>query len=149
MSDTVDPFTDLVLEVFRLNGQLLASGDRLSAPVGLTSARWQVLGSLAGDPQTVARIARGMGLTRQSVQRTVDVLVGEGLLDLHPNPDHKRARLVCPTERGRKTLEAITALQRQWAAETARDLSPDDLAAATTLLRLIRQRLEHDTDQPE
>jgi hypothetical protein len=37
--------TDLVLEVFRLNGRLLAAGDRLSKTVGLTSARWQVLGA--------------------------------------------------------------------------------------------------------
>jgi hypothetical protein len=32
-------FTDLVLEVFRLNGRLLAAGERLTKPHGLTSAR--------------------------------------------------------------------------------------------------------------
>ena len=36
--------TDLILETFRLNGQLLAAGDALVSDVGLTSARWQVLG---------------------------------------------------------------------------------------------------------
>jgi hypothetical protein len=33
--------TDLVIEIFRLNGLLIASGDALVAETGLTSARWQ------------------------------------------------------------------------------------------------------------
>ena len=42
-----DAVTDLVLEIFRLNGCLIASGDALVAKIGLTSARWQVLGAIA------------------------------------------------------------------------------------------------------
>jgi hypothetical protein len=61
--------TDLVLEVFRLNGRLLAAGDRMTRPSGQTSARWQVLGAINPEPRTVAQIARVMGLARQSVQR--------------------------------------------------------------------------------
>ena len=72
--------TDLVLEVFRLNGRIIASGDALVARIGLTSARWQVLGAIAlqAGPAPVVRIADAMGLTRQSVQRTVDALAEEG-----------------------------------------------------------------------
>ena len=66
--------TDLVLEVFRLNGRLNASGDALVAKIGLTSARWQVLGAIAlkAAPLPVVRIAEAMGLSRQSVQRRSD-----------------------------------------------------------------------------
>ena len=35
--------TQLTLTVFRLNGTLLHWGDRLVEPLGLTSARWQML----------------------------------------------------------------------------------------------------------
>src|SRR5215510_11875354 len=82
--------TDLILAVFRLHGLLLAAGDRLTHPLGLSSARWQVLGALqlAGAPLPVAHIARQMGLTRQSVQRTVDLLAQEGLIALANNPHH-------------------------------------------------------------
>src|SRR4029077_9673093 len=57
--------TDFVLETFRLNGRLLASGDALVADLGLTSARWQVIGAVALSPVplSVAQIARNMGLT--------------------------------------------------------------------------------------
>ena len=55
--------TDLILEVFKLNGRLLTAGDQLVSSLGLTSARWQVLGAIAlsGVPQPVANIARNMG----------------------------------------------------------------------------------------
>jgi hypothetical protein len=42
--------TGLIIEVFRLNGDLLAAGDFLVGDIGLTSARWQVLGSIALSP---------------------------------------------------------------------------------------------------
>jgi hypothetical protein len=42
--------TALILEVFRFNGRLLAAGDKLVANLGLTSARWQVLGAIALSP---------------------------------------------------------------------------------------------------
>ena len=48
-----DALTQLILEVFRVNGGLLSAGDRLVADLGLTSARWQVLGAVALSPAAV------------------------------------------------------------------------------------------------
>ena len=42
--------TDVIIGVFRLNGALLVCGDALVADLGLTSARWQVLGAIALSP---------------------------------------------------------------------------------------------------
>ena len=91
--------TELVLETFRLYGALIAAGDRMTAPVGLTAARWQVLSSVAQAPYPapVAHVAREMGLTRQSVQRLADQLVEAELLAFEANPHHKRAPLVVVT----------------------------------------------------
>src|SRR5262245_54688559 len=85
----------LIIEAFRLNGRLLAAGDRLVKPINLTSGLWQVLGALrsAEQPITVAHIARHMGLQRQSVQRSVDILRAQGLVRLLENPRHRRAKL--------------------------------------------------------
>ncbi len=98
----MDDITGLALSIFRLHGALIAAGNRLTAPLGLTSARWQVMGaiSLAGAPQTVARIARAMGLTRQSVQRVTDALAKDGVVAFADNPDDRRARLVSLTPHG-------------------------------------------------
>ncbi|NJK43879.1 MAG: MarR family transcriptional regulator [Pleurocapsa sp. SU_196_0] len=72
-------FTDLVLLIFQINGALLEAGDRMTAPVGQTSARWQIMGCIDDKAMTVSSIARVMGLARQSVQRTADLLVQDGL----------------------------------------------------------------------
>jgi DNA-binding MarR family transcriptional regulator len=72
-----EALTDLILEVFRVNGDLISAGDRIASEFGQSSARWQVLGAIEDEAMTVPAIARRMGLTRQAVQRTVDVLADE------------------------------------------------------------------------
>ena len=91
-----DPLNDLVLSIFWLNGFFLDAADRLTAGSGLTTARWQVLGAVLHEPLTVAAIARDMGLARQSVQRTADLLVEEGLCEYLPNPARIDGRNCCP-----------------------------------------------------
>jgi DNA-binding MarR family transcriptional regulator len=136
--------TDLVIDVFRLNGALLASGDSLVADLGLSSARWQVLGAIAFSPipLPVAHLARNMGLTRQAVQRSVDEMRNDGLVRLDPNPHHKRAMLVAMTERGRNAYRAAMERQGGWADVLAAGLSPKGVEAASTLLRELRRRLD-------
>jgi DNA-binding MarR family transcriptional regulator len=137
-----EAFTELVLEVFRTNGRLLAAGDRLAAPAGLTSARWQVLGAIESQPLTVAQIARRMGLARQSVQRVADLLAAEGMVAFRDNPNHRRAKLVGPTPQGRDMLGQVGRLQSHWARRIADGLTAGEIGAATRLLRLLRERLE-------
>lgn len=136
--------TGLILETFRLNGALIASGDALVAPIGLTSARWQVLGAIdaASGPLPVAHIARNMGLSRQGVQRLANEMEKDGLLTFAANPHHKRAPLAVMTAKGRETFRAAMALQRQWAAALARDIPPQELRAASALMNTLRSRLE-------
>ncbi|ARO55260.1 transcriptional regulator, MarR family [Methylorubrum extorquens] len=140
--EAADAATALVLEIFRSSGALLAAGDRLVGDLGLTSARWQVLGAvaLAAQPLPVARIARDMGMTRQGVQRTVNELAKAGLVSLADNPHHLRARLVLLTPAGRDAYAAAAVRQAPWAAALARGLDPAALEAARTLVRTIGER---------
>ncbi|WP_036259352.1 MarR family winged helix-turn-helix transcriptional regulator [Methylocapsa aurea] len=140
-----DLVTDLVLETFRLNGRLLAEGDALVADLGLTSARWQVLGAIALSPVpiSVAHIARNMGLTRQAVQRLVNEMAADGLLRFEPNPHHRRAKLVLLTSRGQAAYDAAMQRQGPWAANLMGGMSAERIEAATETLRAVRERLEH------
>ena len=142
-----ETLTALILETFRLNGRLLAAGDALVRDLGLTSARWQVLGALALSPVPlpVAHVARNMGLSRQNVQRLADELEGQGIVRYAPNPHHQRAKLLLLTARGRTLYAAASARQAPWAAALADGLSQRALDAATHLLRALRQRLETTT----
>ncbi|MDD9942149.1 MAG: MarR family transcriptional regulator [Myxococcales bacterium] len=142
-----DDITSLILEVFRLNGALTAAGDRLVGDLGLSSARWQVMGAvaLAPAPLTVPGIARDMGLTRQSVRRVVRELVSEGILALEPNRAHRRSHLVVLTRRGARLYSEASARQRPWAAALAQDVPARSLVLATNLVRTLRERLEEST----
>lgn len=138
--------TDLILHVFRLNGALLAAGDALVGDLGLSSARWQVLGAIDGSPVPlpVAHVARNMGLTRQAVQRSVDDMRADGLVRLEENPHHRRAMLVVMTPEGQAAYGRASERQRAWARDLATGLPPAQIAAAGALLHELRRRLEGD-----
>lgn len=140
--------TALILDVFRLNGDLLASGDILVADLGLTSARWQVLGAiaLAPVPLPVAHLARNMGLTRQAVQRSVDEMSADGLVRLDPNPHHRRAMLVTMTAAGEAAYRAASDRQARWADALADGLSAEAIEAASALLHSLQHRLDGAAD---
>ncbi|WP_424212969.1 MarR family winged helix-turn-helix transcriptional regulator [Streptomyces sp. BI20] len=107
------------LGAFRLNARLLAVSEEIARPAGLTAAWWQVLGAVLREPLSVAAIARTMGITRQSVQRIADLLTERGLTEYVPNPAHRRAKLLRPTDAGRAAVTRITPAH----AELATSLS--------------------------
>lgn len=134
-----DVVTDLILTVFRLNGRLIETGNRLVEGVGLTTAWWQVLGALALSPTPlpVASIARNMGLSRQSVQRTADLLAERGLVRFEPNPHHQRAKLVVLTTEGIAVTEAADDRQRPFGRDMMAAVGPGRLAMALDVLTQI------------
>lgn len=140
---TTEALTALILDLFRLNNMLLNSGDKLVAGIGLTSARWQVLGSIVASerPQPVAWLARDMGANRQNLQRIINDLATDGLVEFHTNPHHRRAQLVVLTEKGRLTYDAAMALQAPWSKELAEGLTLSDIAAAQRTMSHLQQRL--------
>ncbi|MBU6462685.1 MAG: winged helix-turn-helix transcriptional regulator [Bradyrhizobium sp.] len=139
-----DALTDLMLDLFRLDSLLLTAGDRLVASLGLTSARWQVLGAIvaAERPQPVAWIARDLGGNRQNVQRIINDLRKEELVAFEVNPHHRRAQLVVLTEKGRRTFTAAMELQAPWINDLSDGLSVKDLRTVHRVARSLRDRLE-------
>ena len=150
-TDEGEALTDLILETFRLNGALLAAGNNLTKPMGMTSARWQVMGAIdeEGRPLTVAQIARRMGLSRQGVQRIVTDLVGLGMLVLKTNLDHKRSPLVEISESGAEVMGQIADAQAAWVNELASGLSERRIRGALKVLEAMRQQLEQGESVPE
>lgn len=134
-----DALTELVLPVFELNGEFLAAAKDISEPVGLTPAWWQVLGATLDEALPVAEIARrvGLGLARQSVQRTADVLVDKGWAVYRDNPQHRRAKLLEPTPAGRATLLRLRTAQHAWANAVGATVDAAELRQALTTMRKI------------
>lgn len=134
-----EALTDLVFETFRVHGRLIALGDALVRRHGLTSARWQVLGTigLAGHDMTVPMIARHLGLSRQAVQRVANELARDGFVDFAVNPHHKRAKLVRHTKKGRTAYAAADRDWTEWANAVAERLDRAGLEAAQSALHSV------------
>jgi len=139
----IDAVTAIILSVFRLNARLLEQGDRLVKPLNLTSARWQVLGAiaLAGEPQTAPQIAAAMGVTRQGVQKQLNLAVAEGLIELHPNPRHQRSPLHALYVAGQVAFDDAMALQRVWAKSLGKGLPLSELQSAKHVLAALERHL--------
>src|SRR5215471_19452783 len=138
-----DAATDVVLATFRANGLLLAAGHRLAAEVGLTAARWQVLGAvaLAGRPLTVPQIARRMGLTRQAVQASVNQLRAEALIETIENLDHRRSPLIRLTQLGTQKYAALDQWQTRWINELSAGLDSSELTITARLLHDLSDKI--------
>lgn len=137
--------TGLILDLFRLNSLLVTAGDRLVAPLRLTSARWQVLGAIAAAerPQSVAWLARDMGGNRQNVRRIINDLRKQGLVEFQTNPHHRRSQLVVLTEKGMETFDAAMRLQAPWVNRISEGLLVKDIDVVQDLLMSLRQKLEN------
>ncbi len=139
----IEPFTYLTLTIFRLNGVLLHWGDLLVEPLGLTSARWQMLGAiaLADAPLTAPQIGEAMGVTRQGARKQLNLLLEQGLVDSRPNPAHRRSQLYVLTQRGREIYRQADELWAAQAAEFALLIPAVQARAATKTLESMLSQL--------
>lgn len=135
--------TSLMLEVFRAEAMLSTVGDAMVADLSLTGARWKLLGAvrLAPEPPTAPQLAARMGLTRQGVQRLVNAMAAEGLIELQANPRHARSPHIVATAAGKAAFAEADARRRAWAEGLAEGLDGAEMAAAGALLARLRRRL--------
>src|SRR5258708_9815460 len=139
-----DPLSRFSLSIFRLNGLLMWNGDRITGSIGQSSARWQVLGRVGYQPQTVAQMAREMGHARQSVQRLADVLAKEGLVVYKDNPADQRTRLLERTPKGAEILADIDAQQGKWSRHRMTKIDAMQLAEISDGLDKVAHILQTD-----
>ncbi|MDH3308301.1 MAG: MarR family transcriptional regulator [Acidimicrobiia bacterium] len=135
-------FSGIAKTVFLLNGQALAIAEDLAGPVGLTAAWWQVLATVLREPLSVADISRRVGTSRQSVQRVADRLVGDGLAEYQPNPAHRRAKLLTPTDDGRSAVRAIAPAHAELAHQLAIQFGEEKLSRLLDNLQELSAALD-------
>ena len=142
MTERQELLSGIALTVFKLNGQFLHVAEGLARPAGLTAAHWQVLGAVMTTPLPVAGIAREMGITRQAVQRIADILAENGMVEYLPNPAHRRAKLVAPTQKGLEAVRRIGPAHAAFADRLCEALSDERAADVHRLLRELSVTLD-------
>jgi DNA-binding MarR family transcriptional regulator len=72
--------------------------------------------------------------------------VASGLVELKPNPHHRRAQLVVLTAKGTNAEQAARRRQIPWATGLGKDLDPHHIEQAVALLQTVLARLEQQSD---
>jgi len=93
-------------------------------------------------------LAEMAGMTKQSVGEIVDDLEARGYVKRIPDPDDKRAKIICLTERGERAqatgLALFAKVEKQW----AKRYGADRIAAVRELLEEVAAN-EAPTAAPE
>jgi DNA-binding MarR family transcriptional regulator len=71
----------------------------------------------------------------------------DGLVELRPNPHHRRAHLVALTKRGEDAFASARRLQAPWANALAKGISAEELANTRRLLATLCERLDVELDK--
>ncbi|CAA9573035.1 MAG: hypothetical protein AVDCRST_MAG86-1871 [uncultured Truepera sp.] len=93
----------------------------------------------------MAHVARSVGLSRQTVQRTANGLEEEGFITFSDNPHHRRAKLMCVTGKGERALEYVRERQDLWAERIGGEHTLEDPEGALVALRGLERSREQDT----
>jgi DNA-binding MarR family transcriptional regulator len=134
----------LIADVYETVGVMRRGGEAIAQVAGQTQARWHVMWMAASGHLSVAMIARRLGLARQSVQRTADAIVADGLANYEPNPDHQRSPLFTLTARGREALARINDAARARNLKHADVLGDEGIMQLRELLGRLRHSLTQD-----
>jgi DNA-binding MarR family transcriptional regulator len=104
--------------------------------------RWvhiQIFGNLGAQGARLTRLAERAKLSLAACAELVDELEAFGYLQRKPDPSDGRAKLICPTPRGRALIaqasRSVAAIEQRWAQLVGGE---DFEHALATLHRLVR-----------
>ncbi|WP_195758341.1 MarR family winged helix-turn-helix transcriptional regulator [Kangiella sp. HZ709] len=115
---------DLIRTVIFCHYRILGLGNQLDAMSGEVPV-WNILKSIINQPLTVPDLAKERGVSRQYIQKFVNSLVADGLVEKVHNEQHKRSYLIKATNRG---------------ADTFRQMNEDFLDAVTPLVKTLDKK---------
>jgi MarR family transcriptional regulator for hemolysin len=131
-------------ELGRVHRKWRARLDERLKDTGLTHARWQALLLIWRQKEllTQRELAQGLGIEGPTLVRILDRLEGEGLIERCRAEGDRRANTIKPTAKARPIMGQIARIADELRAELLKDISPDELAIASAVLKNIGDKLE-------
>ena len=137
---------ELIDEITSTARRIAAALDWSGEPVYRTDGVWRVLATVASSRYclAIADLARALGVRKQAAHALAHSAARAGVIELAPNPQDKRILQALLTPKGRAELAAARTTRGVWLATLLAGLGDHEMAAATHIVRVIRQRLERD-----
>ncbi len=117
-------------------------------PDGLKLSQFSVLNHFArlGLTQNPVELARAFQVTKGAMTNTVQRLEERGLVDVSPDPNDGRGKLVRITDEGRRVRESCLAAAGPLLAELEKEFGKEDFSAALPFLQKLRAYLDQARD---
>lgn len=133
----------VVDETVALYHRLRWIGEQIYGAEGRSTARRGILrGLVRYGAQTVPKLARMRGVSRQHVQLVIDSLRRDRLVEARPNPVHRRSPLVRATALGERMVHRMDAFDAAVLGSVSYAASARDLKLAALTLQRLRGALE-------
>lgn len=138
-----DPLRAALDKVLHLSALVSTDLARFEESSGLTMPRVHLLWVLGQTgPSAQHSLATTLGVTPRNVTGLVDGLVASGHVLRQPHPTDRRARLVTPTDLGRRTIAELQEAHEELARQLFEGVPARRLAAFTTTLDETIARFE-------
>ncbi len=129
---------ELVDQVLAAFFDLRIAGQRLGLVTDSGGGSWGVLRAAATEPISMAELARRRGVSRQYIQKIATGLIGEGYLEMAPNPEHRRSGLLTATAAGRRALAEMNKRVMATLGPLGTEFSSREVAAAARTVAKLR-----------
>jgi DNA-binding MarR family transcriptional regulator len=137
---------ELIVEITNAARRVQEARDWNGEPVFRTDGVWRVLATVARSPYclAIADLGRALGVRKQVAHELAHSAARAGVIELASNPQDKRILQALLTPRGRAAVRAAASSEALWLATLLNGLGDHEMAAATRVVRVVRQRLERD-----
>jgi DNA-binding MarR family transcriptional regulator len=138
--------SELIDEITTAARRIADARDAYGEPVFRTDSAWRVIRTVATSSYclTITDLARALGVRKQVAHELAHAAARADVIRLAPNPQDKRILQALLTPKGRAALAAAHAAESIWLATLLNGLRDHDLAIATHVVRVVRQRLDRD-----
>jgi MarR family transcriptional regulator for hemolysin len=147
MTSPITPAKSLLFLMHDVSRLLRRQMDERARALGLTSAQWRVLASIARaemleqEPLSQAVLAEMMDMEPITLSRHVDRMEAAGLIERRPNPYDRRAYRLYLTDTARPLVDRFKAMSGDCLGNATQGITEAETALATEILTRMRANI--------
>jgi DNA-binding MarR family transcriptional regulator len=151
----MSPAKSLAVLLHDVSRLLRRQMDQRAQSLGLTSAQWRVLASVARaellnqEPLSQASLAEQMDMEPITLSRHIDRMQAAGMIERRPNPADRRAYHLHITESARELVGSFRTIGSECMASALDGVSEEEIASVTNVLSRMRANLVGRTETVE
>ncbi|MGB1360648.1 MAG: MarR family winged helix-turn-helix transcriptional regulator [Alphaproteobacteria bacterium] len=109
----------------------------------MTSSRWNVLSAVNQlKHPTISSVGRALKSSRQNIAIIVSSMVGDGLLEMVDNPEHKRSKILQVTNMGLEKLNRSAGQRDDICYDMSLYFNLEELQSTRSILQKIYNKLD-------